>query len=477
MPRGRIALGLIFVFLITYGWFFQGGGWNQNSRFDVVRALVEQHTLAITAFAANTGDVSHQGAEVYSSKPPGPSVLAAPLYAAARTVERASGIEPASPYAQTGNAHLVTWAVAGVPAALLVALLFLYLAEVTGDERQALSMAAAFGAGSLALPYSGVLMNHLLVAFGLFAAWLALEAGRPTRSGLIGGGAALGVALFSEYLTLPLIALYALVWWHRRPELGRDAALFWVGPALGVAALLGLQLVMFGSPFTLTYDNQNPAFVDQGLAFGMVGVPDPRRIWWLTLQPYRGLFWSSPMLALAVLGPGRIHGRRRAAFCLAMVGYFLLFNLAFKNWPGGWGFGPRYLIPALPFLFVLTADAWKRFALARSVAVALSVVFMLAAATTLVMVPGPDGGGPPPPGRDPVLETLELAAGGAVSVNPQAIFENLPGPSRDPAVDDRWDSYNVGELLGLEGIWSVLPVVLLMAGGVLALGRAAKRTS
>src|SRR5262249_38281959 len=157
----------------------------------------------------------------------------------------------------------------------------------------------------------------------------------------------------SEYLTLPLIGLYAVLWWARRKELGRDGLHFWVGPALGVAALLALQLLMFGSPFSLTYDNQNPVFVDQGLAFGMVGVPDPRRLWWLTFQPYRGLFWSSPMLALAFVGPGRLHGRRRMLFCLASVGYFLLFNLAFNNWPGGWGFGARYLIPALPFLFVL----------------------------------------------------------------------------------------------------------------------------
>jgi hypothetical protein len=468
--RHRLAWGLGVLFLIAYGWFFQGGGWNQNSRFDVVRAVVELGTLEITPFAENTGDVSRVGTAIYSNKPPGPSILAAPVYAVARWIEEASGIDPARPYAQTANAHLITWFVAGLPGAALVALIFLYLCAVTGSERQALLMAAAFGMGSLALPYSGVLMNHLLVAAGLFAAWTALEVAAPTRSVLLLGGAALGVALFSEYLALPLVALYALVWWQRRAALGTAAPFFWVGPVMGLVVVLAMNAALFGSPFRISYEVQNAAFLDSGLLLGMIDAPDPRRLWWLTFQPYRGLFWCSPMFALVLLGPGRLHTRRRVAFCLAIALYFLLFNLVFNGWTGGWGVGPRYLIPALPFLFVLVAEPWGRYRVVRSIAVGLSILFMTAATTALVMVPGPTLG-PPPAGRDPVRETLVLALGGAVSLNEQAVFEYLPRASADPAVDDQWDSYNLGELMGLGGLWSVLPLLLLVGGGVAMLER------
>ena len=35
-------------------YFFAGGGWNQNSQFDLTRAIVERHTFAIDAYAGNT---------------------------------------------------------------------------------------------------------------------------------------------------------------------------------------------------------------------------------------------------------------------------------------------------------------------------------------------------------------------------------------------------------------------------------------
>src|ERR1700678_1239424 len=38
---------LFSVALIAYGWFNQGGGWNQNARFAEVRAIVDGHDLPI----------------------------------------------------------------------------------------------------------------------------------------------------------------------------------------------------------------------------------------------------------------------------------------------------------------------------------------------------------------------------------------------------------------------------------------------
>lgn len=42
----------------AYGYFYQGGGWNPNSRFDLIRSMVERHTFAIDGYHQNTGDKS-----------------------------------------------------------------------------------------------------------------------------------------------------------------------------------------------------------------------------------------------------------------------------------------------------------------------------------------------------------------------------------------------------------------------------------
>src|SRR5665811_2026766 len=97
-PRSSVPLivriALFAAVFVSYAWFFQGGGWNQNSRFDVVRALVEFRTFEITKLSGNTGDVAEIEGRVYSNKPPGLAVLLAPAYAGIRVVQRALDFDP-----------------------------------------------------------------------------------------------------------------------------------------------------------------------------------------------------------------------------------------------------------------------------------------------------------------------------------------------------------------------------------------------
>src|SRR5262245_25463264 len=61
--------------------------WNQNSRFDLTRALVEQHTVRIDDYVANTGDYATIDGRYYTDKAPGLSLAAVPVYAVTRVVQ------------------------------------------------------------------------------------------------------------------------------------------------------------------------------------------------------------------------------------------------------------------------------------------------------------------------------------------------------------------------------------------------------
>ncbi len=54
----QVAVWLFLLTFFTYAYFQAGGGWNQNSQFDLTRAIVERHTFAIDGYASNTGDGS-----------------------------------------------------------------------------------------------------------------------------------------------------------------------------------------------------------------------------------------------------------------------------------------------------------------------------------------------------------------------------------------------------------------------------------
>src|SRR5262249_3618315 len=79
------------LFVLALGgsaYFYQAGSWNTNTRFDLARSLVEQRSLAIDAYAANTGDTAKKDDHLYSDKAPGISVLAALAYVPAYALTR-----------------------------------------------------------------------------------------------------------------------------------------------------------------------------------------------------------------------------------------------------------------------------------------------------------------------------------------------------------------------------------------------------
>jgi len=131
---------VIFFFLFfTYGYFHQGGGWNQNSRFDQIRSIVESGKFEINdymvyraasdlssqpglarfsvppgvrleqiASIANTGDVALFQGRVYPNKPPGTVLAGVPAYMVIYQLERLLGFDPDDWWTLTINAYLTT---------------------------------------------------------------------------------------------------------------------------------------------------------------------------------------------------------------------------------------------------------------------------------------------------------------------------------------------------------------------------------
>jgi hypothetical protein len=121
-----------------------------------------------------------------------------------------------------------------------------------------------------------------------------------------------------------------------------------------------------------------------------IAAPDPRLIGALLVGRYRGLFYGSPWLVAGL--PGLVVLARRgfraeAITCGAIVLAYLLLNAGLVDWHGGWAMGPRYLIPAIPFLAIGAMGlllAWPAGSVARraaawtsGAAVLLSIALML----------------------------------------------------------------------------------------------------
>jgi hypothetical protein len=124
---------------------------------------------------------------------------------------------------------------------------------------------------------------------------------------------------------------------------------------------------IFGTLFALGYQYTADPRWSAILSIGFLSasVPTLEALWGLTLSPFRGLFFASPILLLSL--PGLVLLRRstfRAEWIttLAIALSFFALISASAQWWGGWSAGPRYLVPLLPFLVWPLAATFDRMA-------------------------------------------------------------------------------------------------------------------
>jgi hypothetical protein len=464
--RAHTALFLVAGLLVGYAYFYQAGGWNQNTRFALVRAIVDEHTLRIDRTGVwdghlVTGDFARKDGHLYSDKAPGLALAAVPPVA----VSEGFVHEPASRRGITILSYVATLVTAALPTAL-AALGVFWISTVLGTTSGGAAFAAAtFGLATPAWGYATLLFGHALSTsclVGAFAAALALREHR--RDLLLGAtvGFLGGWATITEYpaaVPAAIIAVFALanVW---PSGLGRclRVAIAVAATALAcVAVLLSYNTAAFGSPLALGYANEAAGF--EGMRQGVMGVTYPKAevLGEILFGRFRGLLFLSPVLAAAPLGFARLvrrpasRGPGIAAATIAI--YYVLLNAAYVYWDGGYSYGPRHLSPALPFLCLALAPLWARAAVPSRVV--LGALALYSASLTLVAVSTTVQ--PPDRFKRPVTELLLPAfARGELSLNHQAFVEPDLVRRRDPIAH----AWNLGEKLGLSGRASLVPLAL-----------------
>jgi hypothetical protein len=464
------AAALFALAFCAYAYFYQAGGWNQNVRFDLVRSLVERGTASIDGYHHNTGDLARTtSGEHYCDKAPGVSWLGALPYAAVYAL--AGGADSGPEYLAWAS-YAVTVVAIGMPAALAVVALWYLLVALGLARGPAAAVAAAYALGTLAWPYATLFYGHQLAAALLLIGFAVLVVGRrragtdrPLRRPALGAaGLVLGYAVAVEYpaaLAAGPILLYG-AWWLAASD--RRGVLWLAGGALvPVLALAGYHWLVFGGPATLPYEFSTQGHRGQG--FMGIGAPQPGAVYGVLLSPYRGLFFSSPWLLAAV--PGAVVMMRRpglraeALVCVVAASLFGWLNVSLVDWQGGWAMGPRYLVPAVPFLAVLAGGVvLAQRAGSRGLRCAAAALFgALTLGSGVFMLAGTAV----KPEVDVRIERpfsgylLPRLVSGELSVSTQSIdMKGHPGRG----VRHAW---NLGQRLGLGGHASLVPLFCLLA--------------
>lgn len=352
---------LLLLLVGCYGFFFyMGGCWNVESRICLTESLAWFGTVRIDWRHQNIGDKAFYQGHYYCDKAIGASLLALPVYLVL------SAILPHPP--QTVGAFPFIFKYLGnlfatvLPSVLLGVAFYRFLRHFTDSERARLWTTLSYSLGTIAFPYSTMLFGHQTAAALIFLAFIllySLRQQRPTPGKLLLAGLLVGYAFLTEYPTL-LIAGALFIYLLSFLEDKRQIGWFLLGSLPPLLVLLGYNWLCFGNPFTLAYRYEaNPEF-RENMARGIMGITGLKgeALWGLTFGPRRGLFWISPFLLLAF--PGfylffqRRNWRREFWVCGSVVLAFFWYNASYYLWTGGGSFGPRFLIPMLPFLALPT---------------------------------------------------------------------------------------------------------------------------
>lgn len=354
-------------------------GWNVNTRLDLVFAVVDRGRLDIDAYHRRrdtwTMDKAFYQGHYYSDKLIGVSVLAMPVYAGMRLLWGVFGSRPSPSQA---NYVLRTVVVSGA-AGLSAALLFQLLVGLGGSRRRALVATGLTVFGTLWFGYGTVFYPYVP---GIAAALLALRGLLFPRAGLLspaawcGIGALCGLALLCDFIFgLIVLALAGLSLLRIGLEAGwlpagwgdgfggipeprygtRQAvqriALAALGAALPLSLFALYTWTIFGR-LAIPYEYHAVEHFRTGMQAGFMGITSPRLapLWYLTLHPLRGIFFWSPLVAAALVGCVlglRAGGRLRLAGALGLYAFaaYLTFNASYYMWWGGYGMGPRLMLP------------------------------------------------------------------------------------------------------------------------------------
>jgi hypothetical protein len=182
---------------------------------------------------------------------------------------------------------------------------------------------------------------------------------------LAGAGLLAGLSVHVHLLNLiaiPCLLGYAFAPTWRDRSWSRERRAWASALALG---LCGLLLLMFDQGWRFGDPFESGRYADYG-----------RWIWpfesllTLLIAPGRSLLIYSPPVLLGMFAWAEL--RRRdpdvAYFVLALVGTRLLLVACRSDWHGGWGIGPRYLVPIVPFMLlplIVPLERWRELARAR----------------------------------------------------------------------------------------------------------------
>ena len=321
----------------------------------------EETMYAVTRAIIHTGQVNivTDGSEAMASlrsSPIGavapygilPSLLAIPFYLIGLLV---------SPNATThwDMTHLLVSLCNAPISAGCVALLYRMLWRLNVPHSSIIILTITYAVGSLTWPYARTFFSEplttLLMLWSVDAAISAQHHPHTAHRSLLLSGVMAGLIIATRIaasVVIPMLGLYAILY---MPSQRIRSAIYWgIGCIPGVLLFGIYNYIRFRTFFSTGYLSESTSF-NTPLSVGIPG---------LLIEPATGLLWFVPMCILAPFGAWFLWRQHRHIVILAtiLIASQVLLYAGWIAWDGGGVWGPRFLVPIVPYALLLCSGLW-----------------------------------------------------------------------------------------------------------------------
>ncbi len=247
---------IFLTFFIIYLCFAKFQNWNDNSKLDLTRAIVDEHRFEIDSYINNTGDRAYYNGHYYCDKALGASFLTVPVYAVFKLFFGMPDTDLKLRFLE----FMIMVFSSILFSAFLVVLIYKISRFFLKKESQRMLITIIFGLGTIIFVYATIYYHHAIATFFAFLCfYLIFKMTQEKKcnyyflAGLSGG-----MAVITDYLTAVIIfCCFILVILNKK---WRAIFLFCFGFSLFILIFFFYNYLIFGSPFDLSYNH-----IDQDL--------------------------------------------------------------------------------------------------------------------------------------------------------------------------------------------------------------------
>lgn len=367
VQQGRILAWLFIATALTY-LFFAGSNFSSGDTFSELHVAdsIMSHAgvdVPVQTPGQTCAGWGCQGSDgrFYSTHGIGNSLFLIPFLGTARAAQALLHAPNCANWTRCIPIHLISWNTCLLTSATVTLLAWLGL-QLGYDLGSALCVALIYGFASMALPYARYGFDVTITALLLLAAVSfvvggskqsyslarprALVPGRALMAGTCCGLAVL-VRLPSLAALVPLVAL-VLLHIRRGPEHGWAArsVIAFLGPlAASLAFTAWYNAARYGSVFDDGHRTNSADHLASDPWVGAIGI---------LFSPGKGLIWYCPTIVLCAALAVTFY-RARPGACVLTLSIAVLSLIPYilvNDWYGGAAWGPRFVMPVLPLLFL-----------------------------------------------------------------------------------------------------------------------------